>query len=139
MRMPIAGDNDWLLPGPIRHSSEPTRRILMSDIVGLDDVESLLQVHSRAECLVACASEDSAPQLRLAIVPLPQCTELDCCLHWQAIAIFWSVDCNLKNVLAGEANNAVFDMWVGVLDPRRDGVLRSRCRHAGDGCDCVYG
>lgn len=44
----------------------------MGDIIRLNDIEALLQIHASAESLVASTCEDSASQLRLRIVPFPK-------------------------------------------------------------------
>lgn len=101
----------------------------MSHVVGLDNVESLLQVHSRAKGLVACAREDGASQLGLRVVPFPESAELNGGFYGQTVSIFRAVDGYEEDVFSREAHDAVFDMRIWVLNPLRHWVPCSRSRH----------
>ena len=97
----------------------------MRHIIRLDDIKALLQVHARAKGLIACAREDGTSQLGLRVIPLPECAELNCRLNRETVAVLRPVDCDLEDVFAWECDEAVFDVRIRVLDPRRDRVLRA--------------
>ena len=113
MRMPVARNNNRLLPRAIAHARKLPWRIVVRDVARVQDVEALLQIHARAESPVACAGEDGHAQLGFCIVPLPQGAELDCAFYREAIARLWSVDGDLEDVLCGECDERMLDvgMW----------------------------
>ncbi|VUC31578.1 unnamed protein product [Clonostachys rosea] len=82
----------------------------MGYIPGVQNVQSLLKVHSRAKGLVARACEDGASQLRLRVVPLPERAELNCRFHRQAIAVLGAIDCDQENVFSWKGYKTVLDM-----------------------------
>lgn len=125
--MTIACNENRLLPRPIRHPTKPPIRILMRHLVRLDYVKALLQVHPRAERLVAGTREDGTAQLWLSIVPPPEGAELDGGFDGEAVAVLGSVDCDLEDVFPGEGDEAVLDVGIWVLDPGGDGVFCSWC------------
>lgn len=95
----------------------------MRNLIRLNDIQSLLQIHTRAKRLVACAREHSTTQLGLCIVPLPQGAQLNCALYGKTIAEFGAVDCDLEDVLCGEGDERVDDVWVWCFYPVGHGVF----------------
>src|SRR5687768_15098840 len=123
MGMAIARNDDRFPARPVRHATKPTMGVFVRDIIRLDNIESLLQIHARTESLIPSSREHSASQLRFRIVPLPQGAELDSSFDREAVAELRSVYGDEEDVLAREADEAVLDVRVRVLNPRRNGIL----------------
>lgn len=122
MRMPIASNHNRLLPRPIAHPRKPTMRIIMRNLICIDQVQPLLQIHARAEGFLACAGEHRAAELGLGIVPFPQSAELDGRFDGEAVHVGLAVDGDEEDVFGGEGDEGVRDVWVGVFEPGGDGV-----------------
>jgi hypothetical protein len=60
MRMSITCYDNWLLPCPIAHSTEPARRVVVRNIRRFDEFQALLQIHSSAKRFVSSSREDRA-------------------------------------------------------------------------------
>ena len=54
MGVTITSNDNRLLACPIAHSTETARRVFVSNIIGVNNVKPLLQIHTRAEGFFAC-------------------------------------------------------------------------------------
>jgi hypothetical protein len=123
--MSIASHYNWFLACAVAATSKSTTWVFDCNIVGLDDVKSLLEIHAGAKCFLAGSSEDGASQATLTIVPLPEHTELDCGFHRQAIHVFGSVYCDKHDVFAWKLDNDMLDMRIWFVNPVWHRVLGS--------------
>jgi hypothetical protein len=117
MSMSINSNNNRFLPRPITHPPKPTLWVFKGNVIGFYDIQSLLQIHTSAKCFLARACEHCAAQFGLGVVPFPEGAKLDGCFHWQAVHVFWAVDCYEENVFSWEGYNGVFDVWVWLFYP----------------------
>lgn len=104
----------------------------MRNIIRLQDIQSLLQIHSRTERLLARSSEHCAAQLGFCVVPFPQRAQLDGGFYGEAVHVFGAVDGYEEDVFGGEGDEGVVDSWVRRFYPGGHGVFGAGGCHFGE-------
>jgi len=138
MGMAVTGHYYRLLACSVAHPAKSATRVFARNIVGVSDVESLLQIHACTECLLTGAGEHSTPEFWFGIVPFPQCSQLNRRFYREAVHVFRPVDRDQKNMLLWKRDDAVLDVRIRGFNPFWCRVFRSGSCHGRGCCSCVF-